>query len=92
MPRNTSGLRRGGGRKKGVPNKATIQVREWSQSVLEDAEGRQKTLELYRKGRLAPAIVIELFNRAYGKTKDVLDLNLGELPPLTIRIEDARRD
>lgn len=92
MPRNTSGLRRGGGRKKGVPNKATVEVRQWAQSVLEDDEGRQKTLELYRKGKLAPAIVIELFNRAYGKTKDTLDVNLADIAPLRIVIEDAQRD
>lgn len=47
---------------------------------------------MYRKGRLAPAIVLELYARAYGKVRDTLDVNLDTLQPLRIVIEDATHD
>ena len=68
--------RPGPGRPKGVPNKATVEVKAWAQSVLEDPKVRSKTLHLARDGRLAPAILIELLHYAYGKPKDTTDLQV----------------
>lgn len=65
-----------GGRAKGQPNHATVEVREWARAVLEDPQVKARTLTLARAGRLPPAITIELFNRAYGKAKDSTDLNV----------------
>jgi hypothetical protein len=78
------------GRPAGIPNHSTVEVREWARGVLEDDAVRERTLHQARAGRLAPAIVLELYARAYGKVRDVLDVNqTTELPPLVIRIEDA---
>ena len=77
------------GRPPGIPNRNTTEVRVWAASILEDEAVRAKTLQQARAGRLAPALIIELFNRAYGKTKDVVEMQNAELPPLIIRIEDA---
>ena len=58
------------------PNKVTIEIKQWARSVLEDAKVRDKTLALAQAGRLAPAILIELFHYAYGKPKDASDMSL----------------
>ena len=72
------------GRPKGQPNKATREVQVWSREIIEDPQGVAKTRELYQKGRLAPAIVIELMNRAYGKVKDTIEMHQPR--PLVVEI------
>jgi hypothetical protein len=47
----------GKGRKPGVPNKATKEIRERARELIEDPIGMAKTLELYRRGKLHPAVV-----------------------------------
>lgn len=68
--------RPGPGRPKGVPNKATVEVKKWAQTVLGDAVVRSKTLDLARTGRLPPAILIELLHYAYGKPTETTDLTV----------------
>lgn len=53
-----------------MPNKVTLEVKAWAQSVLEDVTVRNKTLAMARAGRLAPAVFNELLHYAYGKPKD----------------------
>jgi hypothetical protein len=65
-----------GGRVKGQPNHATVEVREWARAVLQDPQVKARTLTLARAGRLPPAITIELFNRAYGKPRESTDLTV----------------
>ena len=71
--RNTSGLRRGGGRPKGVPNKTTREIRELSQKLFDDeyfARVRQRIIS----NRLAPAVECKLLAYAFGEPKQVVDL------------------
>ena len=77
MPRNISGLRRGGpGRPKGLPNRATVEIKDWARSILEDQVVRSRTLSLAREGRLAPGVLVELLHYAYGKPKETTDVNV----------------
>ena len=83
--RSLKNLKRGGqpGRTKGVPNRATVEVRAWARSVLEDPTVRQITLLQAQQGRLPSPIMQELFNRAYGKVKDQMELS-GEPSPIRV--------
>lgn len=76
--RSLRNLKRGGqpGRKPGVPNNATLEVKAWAQSILEDPQVREQTLALARQGRLPPGIMVELLHYAYGKPKDTTDVNV----------------
>jgi hypothetical protein len=65
-----------GGRKRGSPNKVTVEVRTWARRVVEDPQVHATTLDLARSGRLAPAELIELLHYAYGKPKDTTDLTV----------------
>ena len=78
MPINTSGLKRGGspGRPKGVPNKATKEVKELSRRLVLDPEYQQKLKQRLLKGTLTPVVECLLWHYAFGKPKDTLDLNV----------------
>jgi len=77
MARNISGLRRGGpGRPKGLPNRTTVEIKNWARSILEDQAVRSRTLSLAREGRLAPGVLVELLHYAYGKPKDATDVHV----------------
>jgi hypothetical protein len=75
MPRNTSGLKRGGpGRPPGVPNKASSEIKEAARSIVEDAEYVESLKRRVKAGR-APHMETLLFHYAYGKPKETVDLN-----------------
>lgn len=80
--RNTSGLRRGGGRPKGVPNKATQAQKEFFQSILESAEYRASFMRRVLKGD--PTLEQLMHHYALGKPKDTLAL---ETPPPILVID-----
>lgn len=84
MPKDTSGLRRGGGRPKGVLNKVTHEVRELAQTIVNDPVGLEKMRQLYRAGRLNPTIVTRLFEYAYGKPKETIALEGQDGTPLQL--------
>lgn len=73
MPRDTSGLKRGGpGRVPGVPNRVTSEIRDASKKLVEDAKyvtGLKKRLVAGK----APHMETLLFHYAYGKPKDVTE-------------------
>lgn len=74
MPRNTSGLKRGGpGRKAGVPNKAAREFKDAARALVEDpvyvAELRRRLVA----GK-APHMEPLLFHYAYGKPRETVDV------------------
>jgi hypothetical protein len=94
MPGNPKNLRRGGGRQKGVPNRATVVVREWARAIFEDPEVRAVLHAKAATGELAPGIVTELLHYAYGRPREVVELDAPcHLPDprtlTTAELEDA---
>ena len=82
MPRNISGLRRGGpGRPKGSVNQTTRDIQAFSRECLEDPKYIAALRERLREGR-APHMETLLAHYAYGKPKDTLDLRTT--PPLMV--------
>ena len=84
MAQNTSGLKRGGsrGRPKGVPNKASAEIREAARRLLED-EAYQRGLSVRLiKGR-APHMETLLYHYAYGKPKETMDLQVSDVSLLS---------
>jgi hypothetical protein len=67
--RSLKNLKRGGqpGRTKGVPNKATVEVKEAARQLVEQADYRAALARRLRSGRLAPAMETTLWHYAYGK-------------------------
>lgn len=66
----------GPGRPKGVPNKATREVKELARALVEDPAYRKKLRDRLLAGK-APQIEIMLWHYAYGKPKeDVLPIRL----------------
>jgi len=71
------------GRPKGVPNKATHEVRAVAQAIVEDPEYRRNLLARVRKGKAAPAVESLLWHYAYGKPKDTVELSGTDGGPMT---------
>ena len=82
---NTVGLKRGGGRAKGTPNKVTREIRELSQTLF-DEEYWIRTRTRLLSGKLAPAIEAKLLAYAYGEPKQTFDVpQLSEMAALLAR-------
>jgi hypothetical protein len=79
-----------GGRPKGVPNKATREVREWSKNFLESERYRDLLKVRIERGR---AMVIEtlLYHYAYGKPKERIEVEGNAPMPLVIELVKDRR-
>lgn len=67
MARNTSGLRRGGGRPKGVPNKITQAAKDFALAVLDDPEWQASAKARMIAGR-APHLEAHLIAVVVPKT------------------------
>jgi len=78
------------GRTPGVPNKATLEIRAWARSVVDDPAVRDRVFALARQGKLQPAMLIELFNRAYGKVRDESRVQVLGDDELVRRLQAAR--
>ena len=61
-----------GGRRKGTPNKATAEIREIAQALVNDPPYRRRLTSRFRSGRIAPAIEALLWHYAYGKPKETI--------------------
>lgn len=71
------------GRKKGVPNKATVEVKEASRLLVEDPSYRVNLQSRLRDGTAAPAVEAMLWHYAYGKPVDKVEMTGPNGGPLT---------
>ena len=84
MARNTSGLRRGGpGRKAGVPNKATAEIKAFTQTILESPAYRAALKKRLVSGK-SPQLEVLMHYYAYGKPKDHLHVDGIDLPRVEV--------
>jgi hypothetical protein len=89
--RNTSGLKRGGpGRKKGVPNKATLDAKALAEGLVDDPVYLAKLRKDLRARKVAPPIEQMIWYYAKGKPKDVIELE-GRLNADTLLSRARRR-
>jgi hypothetical protein len=65
-----------GGRKSGTPNKATVEIKEFARSVLEDPLYQKCLRDRVMQGK-APQIEVLLFHYAYGKPKEHFSVERG---------------
>lgn len=58
-----------GGRKSGTPNKATVEIKEFARSILEDPLYQKRLRDRVIQGK-APQLEVLFFHYAYGKPKE----------------------
>jgi hypothetical protein len=75
-PRRPKGIGKTGGRKKGTPNKTTVELREFFSSVLRDPAYWARLLARAKLGTLPPPVEIALWHYEMGKPKDTIDQRL----------------
>lgn len=83
MPKDTSGLRRGGGRPKGVPNKTTVESREFADRILSDPAYVVSLRRRVLAGK-APHMETLLAQYRWGKPKDTVALEGPDGSPLAL--------
>jgi hypothetical protein len=79
------------GRPKGLPNKATAELRAFAREVLDTPGYRRSLTRRLLKGTLAPALEQMLFFYAYGKPKDHVRIE-AEVEELRVRIIDDHKE
>ena len=82
MPRNTTGLKRtaGPGRPKGLPNKATREVKDFGEKFFKSKKYRDSLKTRILEGK-AQQLEIHLMNLTYGKPKEQVEISdLREVP------------
>ena len=72
------------GRKAGIPNKSTLEVREWTQKILEDPVGQARLLASFQNGTISDIRLTLLMHYAYGKPKEQIAVTGAEGGPLQI--------
>lgn len=84
-PSSLKNLRPGGpGRKKGVPNRATVEVKEAARAFLADPAGQAKLLEQYQRGKLHPSVLAMFYHYAFGKPAETVNLNSDDAKPWVV--------
>jgi hypothetical protein len=74
--RNTKGLRRGGpGRKKGVPNKASLEAKEFCRRLVQDPAYVEKFERAFRERRLSIPLEQMVWAYAYGRPMQAVELS-----------------
>jgi hypothetical protein len=77
-PRRKKGTPKSGGRKKGTPNKATVEAKAACAEIVDNPRYRKKLLAKACKGTLPPAVETMLWHYAKGKPKETVALE-GDL-------------
>lgn len=65
-----------GGRKAGTTNKATVEIKEFARSILEDPLYQKRLRGRVGQGK-APQIEVLMFHYAYGKPKEHFSVERG---------------
>ena len=85
---NNDNLRKGGGRPKGVPNKATREIKDFARECLEDPTYIESLKRRLKSGK-APHMETLLAHYGYGKPKEQLEIE-GTLSVATTVIHEHR--
>lgn len=97
MPRNivtppVKGTRiPGSGRKKGQPNRISVEVKTLVGQLVNDVAYQQRLREDFRRRRVHPTIESLIWQYHLGKPKQTIDLDLTATLDVRGRIEDERR-
>lgn len=73
------------GRRKGTPNKATTEIRQFCRSLLEDPVYQANLRKKLRALRLHPSVHVIIHHYAYGKPKETIK-HEGDVPVVTTHI------
>ena len=83
MPRNISGLKRGGpGRPKGVANKATQEAKAICAAMVDDPAYLANLRKRFIRGKLAPAVECMIWY--YAKSKPTEKVAFESAPPVLV--------
>ena len=88
MPRNQwhKGKPKTGGRTKGTPNKATLEIRELAQAILTRPAYQTNLRRLADRGKLPPHLETLLYHYAWGKPKEIMEHTGKDGGPLSIQV------
>lgn len=78
MARGNPNIPPGPGRPKGVPNKVTQEIREAARKLLEGPRYLEARLRRLESGKLHPSVEVLLYHYAYGKPKEVVQVEGSE--------------
>ncbi len=76
MRRNTGGLQRGGpGRRRGVPNRATVEAKEFCRRLMNDSAYLARFERAWRARKLPPRLEELVWSYAFGKPTQSVELS-----------------
>jgi hypothetical protein len=78
-----------GGRKKGVPNRATREAKEFCASIVDDVQYQETVRKRAMKGKLPPAVECMLWHYAKGRPTETMRLQTDVPLALQIEMTDA---
>jgi hypothetical protein len=81
-PGRPKGTPKTGGRKKGTPNKATVEAKAACSAIVDDPVYRSNLLERARAGLLPPGVETMLWHYAKGKPKETVQLQNPDGSPV----------
>jgi hypothetical protein len=69
-----------GGRKRGTPNKRTVDGERYARAIVEDEAVRARLLAMAQDGTLSPELVKTFLSYAFGKPVEVVDSGDSDTP------------
>jgi len=84
----------GKGRRLGVPNKATTEVRELARKLIADQDYKKNFKQRWRTGDIPPQVETMIWHYAYGKPKETHVLEGPDAGPLrfTLKLDSPNSD